>query len=364
MRVADERVLTALTPYGPEVPSTRVRVRHWLARTGIPARLIDYAGLPRHSVGTMVRNAPAVFSAERAQRALADEHFARLLIHKEVTPLSNGALAQRLASQSELSVYDFDDAVMWTDQLRGNRRWSAGRVARAVFSKSRACEVTVQAVDRVIAGNAVLAEWASQHSRDVRLIPSCVEPSDYEVKTHFELGEVPRLVWLGSPATEPQLHAVADALVQVHRRTGARLTVISGAVSAPLGALADMVDRVPWYPGVEATLARYDVGIAPLLDEPYERGKSAYKILQYGATALPIVGSPVAANATVLAQLGQESASGTKQWVDALVDVLTATSTERAAVGQRALAATLSGYTFDVWQSAWLEAVGMTGSAP
>lgn len=363
MRVADERVLTALTPYGSEVPSTRVRVRHWLDRTGIPARLIDYAGLPRHSVGTMVRNAPAVFKAERVQRALADEHIARLLIHKEVTPLSNGGLARKLATRAELSVYDFDDAVMWTEQLQGNRKLSAGRVARAVFSKSRACEVTVSSVDRVIAGNAVLAEWASQHNRDVRLIPSCVEPSDYRVKTHFELDENPRLVWLGSPATEPQLQAVADALLEVHRQTGSRLTVISGAVSSPLGALAEIVDRVAWYPGVEATLSRYDVGIAPLIDEPYERGKSAYKILQYGASALPIVGSPVAANATVLAELGQHSASGTQQWVDALVDVVTATPSEREAEGKSALAATLTGYTFDAWQSEWLEAVGMTASA-
>lgn len=362
MRVTEERVLTALTPYGPSVPSTRVRVRHWLDRTGIPARLIDYAGLPDHSVGTMVRNASAVFKAERAQRALTDERFSRLLVHKEVTPLSNGSLARRLAARAELSVYDFDDAVMWTDQLGGNREWSLGRLARSVFSKARACEAAVGAVDRVIAGNAVLAEWASQRNNDVRLIPSCVEPADYKVKTNFELGEAPRLVWLGSPATEPQLTAVADALVEVHRQSGARLTVISGGHPQPLGAAEIMVDRVQWYPGVEATLARYDVGIAPLLDEPYERGKSAYKILQYGASALPIVGSPVAANATVLDQLGQQAVSGAGQWTDALLDVLSAPAAARAAGGQRALQAVVSGYSYDAWQTDWLDSVGMTGT--
>ena len=357
--MADERILTALTPYGSSVPSTRVRVRHWLERTGVPSRLIDYAGLPNHSVGTMVGNAKAVFDAERTQRALTKEHFSRLLIHKEVSPLSNGALAQRLAAQAQLSVYDFDDAVMWTEQLAGNRGLSPGRLARAVFSKARACEATVSAVDRVIAGNAVLAEWAAQRNRDVRLIPSCVEPADYTVKTDFELGKTPQLVWLGSPATEPQLTAVADAVLEVHRLTGARLTVISGPTPQPIGALETVVDRVVWHPGVEATLSQYDIGIAPLFDEPYERGKSAYKILQYGASALPIVGSPVAANATVLEQLGQQAPSGRQAWVDSLMDVISARAEERAAQGQRARQAVVSNYSFATWQDDWLDAVGM-----
>lgn len=362
MRVADGRFLTALTPYGPSVPSTRVRVRNWLTRTGIPARLIDYAGLPNHSVGTMVRNFRAVTLAERRQRALSREHFSRLLIHKEVTPLSNGALAQRLVSRAELSVYDFDDAVMWTEQLAGNRGLSPGRLARAVFSKARACEATVTATDRVIAGNEVLAEWASQHNRDVVLIPSCVELDDYTEKAKFEVGAIPRLVWVGSPATEPQLAVVAEALQEVHQATGARLTVISGANPQPLGAAEAMVDRVQWYPGVEATLAQYDLGLAPLLDQPYERGKSAYKILQYGASALPIVGSPVAANATVLSQLGQQVADSPQEWVDAIVDVLTASAAARAALGGQARQAVVAGYSYDAWQAVWLDAVGMTGA--
>lgn len=361
MLVAEGRFLTALTPYGPSVPSTRVRVRHWLARTGVPSRLIDYAGLPNHSVGTMLRHAPAVARAERRQRALAHERFDRLLIHKEVTPLSSGELAQRLAPRAQLSVYDFDDAVMWTDKLAGNREFSLGRVARAVFSKARACQETVIAVDRVIAGNQVLAEWAAQYNGDVRLIPSCVEPDDYSAKSEFDIGEVPRLVWLGSPATEPQLALLNDVLPRVHQQTGARLTVISGDSAGQLGVAEAFIDRVRWYPGVEANLAQYDVGVAPLRDEPYERGKSAYKILQYGVAGLPIVGSPVAANATVLADLGQRAADNTGAWIDALIDVLGATSQQRQALGQHARSAVVARYSYSAWQRAWLDAVGMGG---
>lgn len=355
-------LLTALTPYGPRVPSTRVRVRHWLARTGVPSELIDYAGLPNHSPGTLARHPRQLARAEWRQRALVRRNFDRLLIHKEVTPLSSGGLAVKMVGRAEFSVYDFDDAVMWTEELHAGGGSRLAGVARAVFSKSDACRRTVSAVDRVIAGNEVLAEWAGGFNDDVRLIPSCVEPADYTVKTNFEIsGRAPRLVWLGSPATEPQLDLVAEALVGVSRATGARLTVISAGHGNHLGTAARIVDRVQWYPGVEATLADYDLGIAPLHDRPYERGKCAYKILQYGASALPTVGSPVAANAKVLNDLGQVSAVGSEQWGDALMDVLLAGAGERAAMGRQSRSEVEAGYSFDAWQSRWLDAVGFDG---
>jgi len=350
--------LTALTPYGSRVPSTRVRVRHWLQRTGISARLIDYAGLPNHSPRTLAGHLGAVGSAEVRQRRLANEHFSQLLIHKEVTPFSSGGLAEKLLTRADLGIYDFDDAVMWTDELATNSRWSASGIARTLWRKGEACRRTVVAADRVIAGNEVLAEWAGQYNRDVRIIPSCVEPGDYPIKTQFEVGQNPRLVWLGSPATEPQLAVLAPAMVRLNALTGARLTVISSGAQS-LGMLDAVVDRVQWTPEIQARLADYDLAVAPLFDELYERGKCAYKILQYGAAALPTIGSPVAANATVLADLGFAAATTTEQWVDEAVDLLRAPAVLRKSVGAYATAAVEQGYSFAAWQDRWLETVGV-----
>lgn len=353
-------MLTALTPYGPSVPSTRVRVRHWIQRTGIDAEIIDYAGLPNHSPRTIVGNLSAIGRAEQRQRQLQHRRFDRLLIHKEVTPFSSGGLAERLLAHSALGVYDFDDAVMWTDSLEQNSRWSVGGLGRALWNKSQACQRTVLAADRVIAGNDVLAEWASQYNSDVRLIPSCVEPDDYSVKHDFTVAETPRLVWLGSPATEPQLQVIAGALVRLNAYTGARLTVIS-AGQRPLGVLDAVADRVEWTPDAAHSLPDYDLAVAPLFDAPYERGKCAYKILQYGASAVPTIGSPVAANALVLDDLGQAAARTEQEWLDAAMDLLRASAADRESRGARAAAEVERGYSFGAWQSAWLEAVGESG---
>ena len=170
------------------------------------------------------------------------------------------------------------------------------------------------------------------------MIPTCVDPSSYDAKRDYDIDEVPQLVWLGSPATEYNLDQIVEALLRVHQLTGARLTVIS-AGNGDLGPLNSMTDRVDWTLDEVRRLSRFDLALAPLTDSPYERGKSAYKLIQYGAAGLPAVVSPVAANRTVAAQLGQRTATGTEEWVDAVSDLLSADAAERSRIGAQASAA-------------------------
>ena len=212
----------------------------------------------------------------------------------------------------------------------------------------------------VQAGSEVLADWAQGYCSDVRLIPTCVEIADYPPKADFDLGDPPRLVWLGSPATEHHLALMAPAVAAANRATGARLAVISSGERG-LGPLTPFVDRLEWHPGVESTLAQFDVGLAPLADEPLARGKCAYKMLQYGAAGLPSVATPLGANGYVGAQLGVVPAEGDAQWTDAILGLLGLSAAERSAIGRHARERTAQLYSYDAWQDAWLAAVGATG---
>ena len=100
------------------------------------------------------------------------------------------------------------------------------------------------------------------------------------------------------------LRVRALALARVCKATGARLVLISGARDNPaLHEVAPFMTRVPWsLEGVGAALAAADVAIAPLDEGPYAQGKCAYKLLQYAATGLPVVGSPTGANALALSR--------------------------------------------------------------
>ena len=340
--------LQVFVPYNPRVASTRVRVHHWLQRTGIPAQVHDWAALGNHGVGTLARHPVGVARAElQLRRRESHGSFDRVLVQRQVSPFSGGPLERRILTAAGLGVYDFDDALMTMPRAGVQRLWP----------KAEACRAGVTYADRVLAGSEYLAGWAQDYCTDVRLIPTCVEVGDYRGKTDYDLADPPRLVWLGSPATEHHLRHVAAAVARANEAFGARLAVIS-AGDRDLGPLTPFVDRVQWYPGVESTLADYDLGLAPLLDEPLARGKCAYKMLQYGAAGLPVVATPLGANAQVGAELGVAFADGVEAWTDAVMGLLSAGAAERAAVGTKARGQTQRSYSYDAWQDAWLAAVG------
>jgi hypothetical protein len=149
---------------------------------------------------------------------------------------------------------------------------------------------------------------------------------------------------------------VAPALAEVHRRTGAVLEMISGAGEVP-PALAGYTTRVVWDHASIERIATWDIGIMPLRDGPYERAKCGYKLLQYAASAVPAVGSPVGVNEPILASMDGLAPRTDDEWVDALCEVLGEREDRRARRGMKGLS-TAHDFSYETWQDRWLDAVG------
>ena len=348
-------LLHAVTPYGRSGASSRVRVFEWLERTAAPSVVHCYVGLPNARPSALMRRPLAVAAAELALRQTARSRPGRVLLHREASPLSRGSLEQRLISDSEFAVYDFDDALQW-DRGEGGllRRWAP---------KGPKAHAAVRLANRVIAGNSVLADWASSFNDDVTIIPSCVEPSRYAHKEDFRIQDPPRLGWIGSASEEKQLRWIGGALQEIHRRTGARLVLV-GRTDTRLGELERLVDRVAWSEDAQATvLAKMDVGLMPLIDEPMERGKCGYKLLQYGAAGVPSIGSPVGVNARILADSGAPAPEMPNDWVDAVLSLLDASAGARRLLGQRSRSMVEEHYSYAAWHDRWEHAVGIQVTA-
>jgi glycosyltransferase involved in cell wall biosynthesis len=342
--------LVVASSYGAAGASTRVRVLEWLRFLGLEAEVHNYMGTANVRPLTVARRPVAVLRAEAGLRRLrCRPAFERLLVSRSMGPFTRGHVEADLLRRAGWGVYDFDDA------LQAER----GLIHR-YFGESSGWARAVQAADLVVAGNDYLAEAAAALNPDVRVIPSCVDPAGYPQKQSYTVGSVPRLVWLGSPGTESYLRLIAPALVQVHRITGARLTLISSG-SAPLGELAGMTDRVTWAgPATDALLAEADCGLMPLPDDTWTRGKCAYKLLQYAAAGLPVIGSPVGVNARVLDELAGSAATDSDSWVEAVVELLRAPETERRARGLAARRGVEEHYSYTAWRRSFLEALHLT----
>jgi glycosyltransferase involved in cell wall biosynthesis len=196
----------------------------------------------------------------------------------------------------------------------------------------------------------------------VVLIPSCVDPADYRPKQDHRVSDPPVLGWIGSPDNEALLATIGPALRELHRRTGARVRLV-GTDRPSLGELETIIDRTPWSPGSQRELlATMDVGLMPLHDDPYSRGKCGYKLLQYAAAEVPAVASPVGTNRSILAALGLPAATSPEEWIGAVLGLLEASTESRAALGRQVRAEVTRRYSYAAWQQRWVDAVGLTSS--
>jgi glycosyltransferase involved in cell wall biosynthesis len=205
--------------------------------------------------------------------------------------------------------YDFDDAVMY--QARSAEQPEPQRLRRFQRTMTRA--------NLVIAGSPTLAEHAQREgARHVALLPTGLDSRRFPVKTHYETRGHLRLVWIGSHSTLKQLESLAPVLEAVGKALPK--TVLRVIADAPLQIKGLEVENIPWQQDTEGRLlSECDIGIAPLPDTPYTRGKCGFKILEYMAAGLPVVASPVGVHADfVHPNVNGLWASTSEEWVRAI----------------------------------------------
>lgn len=341
-------VLTILSSYGPRAGSTRVRTLDWAAWLGLQTEDHFFTHASSNSLRKLAGSPGSVI---RSQRALTDMvptvAEQSVLVSRRATPIGSGRVESRLLMAAGHGVYDFDDAVFMPTRFP----------KKLVFDAPSAWRRMVQAADTVIAGNDYLADRATDFSDSVVMIPSCVDPGRYLRRTDFRGGTARTAVWIGSPSTERYLAEIREPLLRAHQQHGLKLLVISGP-GGNLGPLEAMVERVPWQPDTFAAhLSRADFGLMPLPDSQWTRGKCAYKLLQYGATGLPMIGSPVGANTAVLTGCDGLAPESEDEWSSALDQVLGEPTERLAARGAAASRFVSDNYSFEAWADTWVGAV-------
>ena len=185
-------------------------------------------------------------------------------------------------------VFDFDDAIFCSTDGTP----SPTRMARFA-AMARAC-------DRILAGNAFLARQAAVFNPAVVLVPTGVDPARYRVEADKPAGTLD-LVWIGSHSTRKYLAEAMPWLAAAAAKVpGLRLKIIAdfdlpgcGVTTLPMAWRADTEAR---------ELAAAHIGIAPMRDDDWSRGKCALKVLQCMAAGLPVVSSRAGANAEVIRQ--------------------------------------------------------------
>lgn len=211
-------------------------------------------------------------------------------------------------------VVDYDDAMFHRYDQHSNP-W-----VRRLLGKK--IDQVMARADVVTVGNDYLGMRAERAgARRVQHIPTVVDTSRYTVKDTRDRSKVPVIGWIGSPDTVRFLAPQFEIFSRLKERRSLRMIAI--------GARPDQVEgspfeAVPWTEATETELLRsLDVGIMPLQDTPWQRGKCGYKLIQYMACGLPVVASPVGVNSRIVEQ-GQTGflASSGDEWLEAMERLL------------------------------------------
>lgn len=205
-------------------------------------------------------------------------------------------------------IFDYDDAIMH----------SATKPESRLTNHFRLFKRTAGMMDVMIAGNEYLAGYARRYCKQVHILPTGLDTRAYEVHDLQKTRDDIHLVWIGSQSTLKYLAELRPVLEQIGRT---QKNVVLRIIADKFFELEHMrVQKHVWSLDKEVSdLVECDIGLSPLPDNPFTRGKCGFKILQYFAAGLPVIASPVGVNEKFIKESNAGLlASNISEWKDAI----------------------------------------------
>ncbi len=347
-------------------PSTRYRALQYVPALQEAGFRVVHYGLPQPGSRRVVSTVALLLHAWRRCRQLREaRRFAHVFVQKALTPSRWRGLLPRLLAGASGYTFDLDDNV-----LDGGGclpfRWPLDRLQNPGEAVT-----LVRHAGRVLAGNEALAAHCAAYNAAVATLPTVVDCRRYWVSAVPCVradGAPLRLVWVGQRSTLPFLADILPwlqgAAANLAGRARLVLRVISdgGKTLQPARWLPLEVETVAWsLTGEVSDLVGAHVGLMPLRDDPWGRGKCGFKALQFMALGIPTLASPVGVNARIVEHgVNGYHVSGREEWVRG-VETLARDEPLRLAMGRQARARVVDDYSLRRWERAWVGLV--TGGA-
>lgn len=328
--------------YGPKAASTRQRFLQaapYLEAAGITLDirpLFDNAYLTR-LFHEGQRRPQDIFMAyaSRLRDLLRMRNYDFIGVYCELFPYLPGLLETLVATAGKPVLYDIDDAVFHQYDQHKNpllRRMLAHKLEPLLTRCSLA-----------FCGNAYLQSYVSRYCPRTEIIPTTVDTAVYLPAAAPRRNSTPTLGWIGSPSTWAYCLPMADLFSSFVQQGALSMRVI-GAEHA-----ADAhypFTYLPWTEANEvADIQAMDIGIMPLPDEPWARGKCGYKLIQYMACGLPVIASPVGVNAEIVTHgVNGFLATSETEWRNA-IDALSRDEGLRRRMGEAGRATVIERYS-------------------
>ena len=305
----------AFSLYGDQAASHRVRLSQFVdGLSSLGIELTINSLLDNYYIkATFARTRPSLFRlfcsyVYRISLLFSSSKYDLLIVYGDLLPFFPSFI-ERILLKAKY-IYDFDDAFFL--------KYKSFRFRYFNYLFSDKVDHLIASAVSVTAGSTSLSSYASRFNSNVSILPSVVDTDHFRPAdpTFVVDNDRPFTVgWIGSPSTAPYLELLTEPLKQLALECSVRLIAVGGP--APVITGVEVIE-LPWSLDQEVSLIQqFDVGVMPLPDTPWTRGKCAYKLIQYMACGIPVVASSVGANVDVVPPGFGLLADSSQQWLNA-----------------------------------------------
>lgn len=342
-----------LVPYPPEGASNRFRVNQYLKylrERGVEVRVCSFYSRGLWTIlykrGNIIKKLLlGIFCTfRRLVEILLSYRFDAVFVHRELYPVGPVFFEKIQKLINKKIIFDFDDAIYLPNAAESNK-WISS------YKNYSGAEYLVRESSLVVAGNNYLAGWANAiGAKRVVEIPTVVDTDIFKpVDRKKKNGDRIVIGWIGSPTTTAFLEPCRDVFRSVVEKSGGR------CVFRFVGGMPSWMDEPgfefsPWGLENEVELIQgFDIGIMPMPDNKWTRGKCAFKAIEYLAVGIPAVVSPVGMNIEVVENgICGYLAGNDREWQECLLE-LVGNSELRQKMGAEGRQKVIENYSLERW---------------